>query len=292
VAFRRRKKDEDDAAELESTEFEGTEEELAEDGLTEDGLTEEGEPSDLDEILLQVSGEDEADDGPSWPTGTIRPREGGPWDAPTAPEDGIERVDLGGVRIPIVNGMELRAELAEDQVVAVTLIIGRSALQIQPFAAPRTLGIWDDVRAEIAEGIAQSGGKSSEEEGPFGTELLAEVGVALPDGTTGLQAARFLGVDGPRWFLRAVITGEAAVDATVRKDLEALLAEVVVVRGDDAMAPRDPIGLQLPEEIEVGEPGEQFAADGDSEDAQDVERGPSVDDFNPFERGPEITEVR
>jgi hypothetical protein len=284
VAFRRRKKDAED--ELQDTE-----------ALEQDAP----ETPDLDEVLGELGPEDAAapadpaDEGPRWPTGTLRERQGGPWDALTAPEDKIERVDLGGVCIPIVAGMELRAELAEDQVVAVTLIIERSALQIQPFAAPRTMGIWDEVRAEIAEGIGQSGGTSREEEGRFGTELIAEVTVALPDGTTGLQTARFVGVDGPRWFLRAVITGEASVDAGLRVALEELLADVVVVRGEDAMAPRDPIPLQLPQEIELGEPGEQFEAadsddDDDDEDSEDAPR--RVDDLKPFERGPEITEVR
>ena len=288
MAFRRRKKDAED--ELQDTE----------------ALEQEApEAPDLDEVLAElgpaeaadeVDEADEADDAPRWPTGTVREREGGPWDAPTAPEDKIERVDLGGVRIPIVAGMELRAELAEDQVVAVTLIIERSALQIQPFAAPRTMGIWDEVRAEIAEGIGQSGGASREEEGRFGTELIAEVTVALPDGTTGMQTARFIGVDGPRWFLRAVITGEASLDAALRVSLEDLLADVVVVRGEDAMAPRDPIPLQLPQEIELGEPGEQFEAadfddDDDDEDSEDAAPR-RVDDLKPFERGPEITEVR
>ena len=247
---------------------------------------------DAEEIYAAVADGGEEDDGPAWPTGTIREREGGPWDVADAPEDKIERVDLGGVLIPIVSGMELRAELAEDQVVAVTLILGRSALQIQPFAAPRTLGIWDDVRAEIAEGIVASGGNSHDEEGRFGTELIAEVGVVLPDGTNGMQTARFIGVDGPRWFLRAVITGEASADASLRAPLEDLLADVIVVRGEDAMAPRDPIPLQLPQEIEVGEPGEEFVADDGSEDEDEEERRPSVDDFNPFERGPEIQEIR
>lgn len=275
MAFGRRKKD----AELEDE--------------LEQELEETAEAPDLDEVLAELGTEEDAtDDGPSWPTGIIRERDGGPWDSLSAPEDKLERVDLGGIRVPIVNGMELRAELAEEAVVAVTLIIERSALQIQPFAAPRTMGIWDDVRAEIADGIGQSGGTSTEEEGRFGTELIAEVGVALPDGTTGLQTARFLGVDGPRWFLRAVITGEASMDAELRRPLEDLLADVVVVRGDDAMAPRDPIGLHLPQEIEVGEPGEQFELADDSEDAEEEERAPRVDDFNPFERGPEITEVR
>jgi hypothetical protein len=287
VVFRRRKKDDDELSELENVEQELSDED------------EDEESPDVDEVLAELGadaeGEGEEDDGaPSWPSSTIREREGGPWDAADAPEDKIERVDLGGVLIPILPGMELRAELAEDQVVAVTLIVGRSALQMQPFAAPRTMGIWDDVRAEIADGIRESGGGSSEEEGRFGTELVAEVGVVLPDGTTGMQTARFIGVDGPRWFLRAVITGEASVDAALRRPLEDLLADVIVVRGEDAMAPRDPIGLQLPQEIELGEPGEEFApAEGSEDDEEgEEERPPSVDDFNPFERGPEITEVR
>jgi len=285
VAFGRRKKNADELEELENVEQEFED--------TEDGDDVDEESPEVDEVFAQLGGDEDSDDGPSWPTGTIREREGGPWDLADAPEDKVERVDLGGVRIPIITGMELRAELAEDQVVAVTLIIGRSALQMQPFAAPRTMGIWDDVRAEIAEGITASGGNSSDEEGRFGTELIAEVGVVLPDGTSGMQTARFIGVDGPRWFLRAVITGEASTDAALRRPLEDLLADVIVVRGEDAMAPRDPIPLQLPQEIEVGEPGEEFAAAEDSEDAEDgEERRPSVDDFNPFERGPEITEVR
>ncbi len=224
--------------------------------------------------------------------GQILEREGGPWDATDAPEDKLERVDLGGLLVPIVGGMELRAEIAEDQVVAVTLIIGRSAVQIQPFAAPRTIGIWSEVRAEIAAGISEQGGTAVEEAGRFGTELVAEVAVALPDGTNGMQTARFLGVDGPRWFLRSVITGEGAVDPATRKPLEDLLADVVVVRGEDAMAPRDPIALRLPEEVEVGEDGEAFDTGEDAEAVEDAGDDRTRDNFKPFERGPEITEIR
>lgn len=231
-------------------------------------------------------GEQETDAAPA-----ARPaREGGPWDSAEAPEDKVERVDLGGVLIPIVDGMELRAEIAEERVVAATLIIERSAIQIQPFAAPRTMGIWDEVRQEIASGITQGGGEVQEDEGRFGVELVATVPVALPDGTAGFQVARFLGVDGPRWFLRAVITGEGALEADAREPLENLLADVVVVRGGDAMAPRDPIPLRLPEEVTQG-----MAEAEESEeeiDEAEAQRRARLGDFNPFERGPEITEIR
>jgi hypothetical protein len=93
-------------------------------------------------------------------------------------------------------------------------------------------------------------------------------------------------VDGPRWFLRAVITGEGAVDDAARAPLEELFAEVVVVRGDDAMAPRDPIELRLPGQLE------EAAAAAAAEEEAEEEAPKGMDDFNPFERGPEITEIR
>lgn len=215
-----------------------------------------------------------------WRQGEGSLRSTGPWDVEEAPADKIDRVDLGGVQIPIVNGMELRAEIAEERIVAATLIIGQSALQIQPFAAPRTMGIWDEVRAEIDAGIRGQGGYAEEADGRFGTELHAQVPVRLPDGTEGIQIARFIGIDGPRWFLRAVITGEAAVEPKAAGPLEELLSEVIVVRGSDPMAPRDPIELRVPVDLEPGDEGEQY------------EEATHMDDLNPFERGPEITETR
>ena len=86
-----------------------------------------------------------------------------------------------------------------------------SAVQLQAFAAPKNEGIWGEVREEIASGITQQGGIIDEVEGPLGWELRAQVPVQLPDGTNGVQVVRFVGVDGPRWFLRGVISGQGAV---------------------------------------------------------------------------------
>ena len=219
-------------------------------------------------------------------------REGGPWDSAEAPDDKVERVDLGGVLIPIVDGMELRAEIAEERVVAATLIIERSAIQIQPFAAPRTMGIWEEVRQEIASGITQGGGEVQEAEGRFGTELVATVPVGLPDGTQGMQVARFLGVDGPRWFLRAVITGEGALEENARR----AAGEPAGRRGRGARRGRD--GSARPHRAASargGHRGHGRGRRGESDeeiDEAEAERRARLGDFNPFERGPEITEIR
>jgi hypothetical protein len=62
------------------------------------------------------------------------------------------------------------------------------------------------------------------------------------------EPQRFLGVDGPRWFLRGVIRGAAASRPEQAKPLEDLFANVVVVRGDHPVPPRELLPLQLPED--------------------------------------------
>jgi hypothetical protein len=69
-------------------------------------------------------------------------------------------VDLGGVRILPREGLQLRLEVEEgsQRVVAVGLDYAGSTLQVQPFAAPRTTGLWHEIRDQITEQIAKQGG--------------------------------------------------------------------------------------------------------------------------------------
>ena len=61
-----------------------------------------------------------------------------------------------------------------------------------------------------------------------------------------MRLARFIGVDGPRWFLRGVIAGEAIVNAEAAAKIEELFRSIVVVRGTTPMPPRDLIPLHMP----------------------------------------------
>jgi Protein of unknown function (DUF3710) len=191
-----------------------------------------------------------------------RPREEvppttGPWDEADAPDDAMERLDLGALRIPVLAGVEVRVDVSpEGQVAAATLTYGGSEMQVGVFAAPRTDGIWDDVRKEIRGSIASQGGTAQDERGRFGMELTARV-----PAQGGYQTVRFVGVDGPRWFLRALFTGQGATDPARAAALEDALRNIVVVRGSDPMPVRDPLPLQLPREVaeqaakETGLPG-------------------------------------
>ena len=156
-------------------------------------------------------------------------------------------VDLGGVKILPRDGLHLRLEVEEGskRVVAVGLDFAKSTLQVQPFAAPRSTGLWNEIREQITEQIQRQGGTTAEVDGPFGPEVRAEIPVMGGDAST-TRRARFIGVDGPRWFLRGVIAGEAAVDPEAAEKIEELFRSVVVVRGSTPMAPRDLIPLTMP----------------------------------------------
>ena len=93
-------------------------------------------------------------------------------------------IDLGGIKILPREGLNLRLEVEEQtkRIVAVGLDYADSTLQVQPFAAPRTTGLWEETREQIRGQIRQQGGRVEEREGPLGPELLAEVPVvAGPD---------------------------------------------------------------------------------------------------------------
>lgn len=177
----------------------------------------------------------------------------GPWDETDAPQDGLTRVDLGALRLPALPGMDLRVELDQQQrVIAATLSDGESFLQVSVFAAPRAGGIWESVRQDLATSASGQGGSLREVDGPFGPELAGTI-VATPPAEPGQappqpvrRPARFLGVDGPRWFLRGMISGPAADGQAAAAALEEAFRAIVVVRGNEPMPVRDQLPLTLP----------------------------------------------
>lgn len=199
----------------------------------------------------------------------------GPYDVADRPStEGI--LDLGAVRIPAREGLQLRLEVEEQtqRVVAVTLELEGSSLQLQAFAAPKSGGLWSEILEQITESVGSQGGDVDEVPGPFGPELLARVPAQAPDGTTAHRVARFVGVDGPRWFLRGVYGGRAAVEREAAHALEDIFRNVVVVRGDVPMPPRDLLQLRLPQEMQNAAAAPAAAAE--KPDLEAVKRGPEI----------------
>ena len=178
----------------------------------------------------------------------------GPYDVRFAPE-GVQRLDLGSLLIPAIDGVEVRVQANPDGAVEqIVLVDGESALQLGVFAAPRTEGIWDEVRAEIAQAMAADGVKPRETRGPYGVELTARVQSA-----DGPADVRFVGVDGPRWMVRALFQGPVAVDQNYSGALVECLEGLVVARDEEARPVREPLPLRLPAEMQ--EQAEQHTAE-------------------------------
>jgi hypothetical protein len=252
-----------------------------EDAAIDDGL-------DSDDSVDAVNDDDAAGTADPAPAGTGRPQ--GPWDEADAPDDGLQRLDLGGLRVPVPAETEVRVEMSpQGQVVAATLVRGASAMQVSAFAAPRSDGIWVEVREEISTALREGGGQAQEGEGPLGTELVATVPTEVPGQGRTLMPARFLGVDGPRWFVRALLTGPAASEPGADAELLAALRGIVVVRGSDPMAVRDALALALPKDVaEAAAKAEQEQAQESAQQSAPAARpAPGVP-----ARGPEITEIR
>ncbi|WBB81774.1 DUF3710 domain-containing protein [Micromonospora sp. WMMD882] len=181
----------------------------------------------------------------------------GPYDVSEAPA-GVQRLDLGSLHIPAVPDVEVRVQADPQGVVQqVVLVHGGNALQLGVFAAPRSEGIWDEVRDEIRQSLVADGATAQETPGEYGTELRARV--RTQDGVTDL---RFLGVDGPRWMVRGVFQGAAAVDPAAAGPLDECLGGLVVDRGQEAKPVREPLPLRLPREMTDQQSGAAAADDG------------------------------
>jgi Protein of unknown function (DUF3710) len=199
-------------------------------------------------------------------------RSSGPYDVTEV--DSIEsteespKVDLGSLILTPVPGSELRLQVAEEtgEIVSAMLVIETiveppasanqktqaysSALELGAYAAPRSGGLWAELRDEISRSATEAGGTASLGEGPFGVELRRLIPVTTPDGEEGYQPSRMWVAEGPRWLLRGIVYGQAAIeedaDSPVVADVLAAFRQVIVRRGDEAMAPGDLLPLTMP----------------------------------------------
>lgn len=169
----------------------------------------------------------------------------GPFDAREA-IDVKPYVDFGGMLVLPREGLQLRLEVEEEskRVVAITIELDGSILQVQAFAASRSEGLWAEIRSQITSQVTGQGGTVEIFEGVLGTSIRAKLAGAVA-GAAGSDAI-FVGVDGPRWFLRGVISGSAISDDAALDLVVEVFRGIVVNRGNAPMPPRDLIPLRIP----------------------------------------------
>ncbi len=188
-------------------------------------------------------------------------RESGPFDISEVQladdeveEAGAPRIDLGSLILTAFEEMELRLQVAEEtqQIVSAMMIKDDSALEVAVFAAPRSGGYWAELREDMVQSAEEAGGSATLIEGPYGTELRRLLPVTTPDGEQGFQPSRMWVAQGPRWLLRGVLYGQAAVleglEPPVAQWLDSF-RKIIVRRGDAAKVPGDLLPLTLPEGV-------------------------------------------
>ncbi|HJU96986.1 MAG TPA: DUF3710 domain-containing protein [Jiangellaceae bacterium] len=186
------------------------------------------------------------------------PRPDGPLDLSEVDPDepGPPRVDLGGIRVRIGPRMQLQVQVDERSGIGtgVRVVHEGAAVLMVAVAAPRSSGLWGQTRLQVAAEARRRGGTVTEAAGPFGTEVRIVVPVRTAEGKSGLQPSRVVGIDGPRWMLRATFLGTAISDPQAFARLVKVVREVVVVRGDRPMAPGDVIPVTAPTRPEQATP--------------------------------------
>ena len=164
-------------------------------------------------------------------------------DSATEEVDDVARIDLGSMLVPHLEGRDVRVQVdeASGAVRSVVMVAEEGAVEFAAFAAPRNGDLWSTLRPQIVEDVLGRGGRATEREGRWGTELMCIVPVTQPDGTQSAQPSRMVAISGDRWVLRGTFFGRPAVEPAAESEWDEALAKVVVRRGSAAMPAGEPL---------------------------------------------------
>lgn len=192
----------------------------------------ESEPTDVVEESTEVAGED-------------APAQRGPRDISEV--ESVEGMhNFGVLHLPKKSGVRVQFTINKRTRAAIGALVqfAGTSVTLNVYAAPKHTALWPDVRDELAETVTGDGGTANFREGPFGPEIEAMV---PKKGVNEIRHVRYVGFDGPRWFLRATVEGEAVSSAEARETVYEYFDEIVVDRGAEPHPVRDLLELEMPE---------------------------------------------
>jgi hypothetical protein len=162
-------------------------------------------------------------------------------------------LDLGAVFLPNIPGLEVHLDLdpRSGKGKSVSLHLNMTIAEVQIFAAAVNDDLWATMRDAITSGLRDQKVDCSVEMGRFGTEIHAVMPTVDLDGNAHVQPVRFVGVRGTRWLVRAVISGDGALmsaqpKADVGQDIDDVISQLVINRGEDPLPPGERLALRSP----------------------------------------------
>ena len=168
----------------------------------------------------------------------------------TGPHDASEMastlgyLSFGSILMPTIEGVSVRAEVDEttNEIIAVSFEHEGSVLQVSVFSAAKSEELWPEIYQQLISTITTTGGSVTETIGGFGKQL--DTKLVTPDQ---VREIRFIGFDGPRWFLRGAISGPALTDQNAALNMEDIFRSLVIDRGNFPLPPREPLPLRVPD---------------------------------------------
>ena len=194
-------------------------------------------------------------------------REDGPFDIGEVDLDAdeVQRLDFGSVIVTPFDDMQLQLQVsqANGQVQALMVVDKKSALEVALFAAPARGSMLAQVRDEMAAAAEAAGGTMKLEEGPLGTQIRRVLPGKAADGREVKQRSLTWLAQGPKWLLRGVLMGQAAMSDKMGDEAQLLFeffCNLVVRRGDTPKVPGELIGMEIPAALAANLPNQSDEA--------------------------------
>jgi hypothetical protein len=167
--------------------------------------------------------------------------------------DTSSMLNLGPLFLPNIPGLEVHLDLDPRSGVgkSVSLHLNMTIAEVQVFAAATNEDLWASMRDAIVSGLREQKVDCTVEMGQFGTEIHAVMPTVDLDGNAHVQPVRFVGVRGPRWLIRVVISGDGALpsanpDPITESGINEVISRLVIHRGEDPLPPGERLALRSP----------------------------------------------
>ena len=169
--------------------------------------------------------------------------------------DTSSMLNLGAVFLPNIPGLEVHLDLDPRSGIgkSVSLHLNMTIAEVQIFAAATNEDLWASMRDSITSGLREQKVDCTVEMGRFGTEIHAVMPTVDLDGNAHVQPVRFVGVRGPRWLVRAVISGDGALLGAQQNldaipEIDDVISKLVINRGEEPIPPGERLALRSPSE--------------------------------------------
>lgn len=149
-------------------------------------------------------------------------------------------LDLKSIKVPLPKKSQVQVEMGAKGPKMLHIITEFGRITPVAFAAPRSSGQWESSVGELVENIHKDGMDTDLEEGPWGTEIVAQ-------NSNGM--IRIIGVEGPRWLLRMTLAAPTGREENLTELAREVASRTFVYRGDDPMLAGNSLPVTMPPQL-------------------------------------------